>query len=237
MSLPIAEKQKQRVSVILPTYNERENIEACLTKIAALPIDAEIIIVDDASPDGTAALARKLAAEYPVRVIERAGKLGLASALLTGMQQARAEILLCMDADLSHDSAIIPEMLQRIDEGADVAIGSRFVSGGGMVGWPIRRQAMSWFATKLAQLFLGIHEKDPMSGYFALRREVYQRVADELRPKGYKLLVEILVLGRPLRSSEVGYIFQDRQYGKSKISTTIAREYLEMIFRLVFRSR
>ncbi|USN53422.1 MAG: polyprenol monophosphomannose synthase [Candidatus Nomurabacteria bacterium] len=226
-----------KASIILPTYNEKENIEACLRQIARLQLVVEIIVVDDASPDGTAQLVRSLAAHYPVRVIERTGKLGLASALMAGMEEARSEIFICMDADLSHDTAIIPQMIRAVQLGNDVAIGSRFVSGGGMLGWPLRRQAMSWFATRIAQVMLGIRERDPMSGYFAVRRDVYTRIAHTLRPRGYKLLVEILVRARPLQTTEIGYVFQDRQYGKSKISFTIAREYAQMILALLFRSQ
>ncbi|MFH0853517.1 MAG: polyprenol monophosphomannose synthase [bacterium] len=225
------------ISIVLPTYNERDNIEAVIKKIVKLPLSVEIIVVDDSSPDGTADLVRSLAQSYSVKLISRPGKLGLASAVIKGLNQSSAEKIVVMDADQSHDPAIIPDLANALNQEADIAIGSRFVVGGGIIGWPIRRQAMSWLATRAAKALLGVREKDPLSGYFAVRRDFYQRLKSQLRPQGYKVMLEMLVRGAPVRTKEVGYIFQDRLYGKSKLSWTITREYFLMIWRLLFKKQ
>lgn len=226
-----------RISIILPTYNERESLPRLVEQLSKLNLDLEIIVVDDASPDGTAEVAQSLARRHPIKLVGRSRKLGLASAILDGLRQARGEILIVMDADLSHDPATVPKLAQAIEGGADLAIGSRYVPGGGTIGWPLRRQWMSLVATRVGRLLFGLREHDPMSGFFAIRRSVFNRIADSLRPQGYKLLMEMLVRGRPLRTAEIGYIFQDRRYGKSKISWTIARQYASMLAALLFRKR
>jgi len=226
---------KRLVSIILPTFNERDNIKAVVEKIASLPLTVEIIVVDDDSPDGTAKAVRSMSQNYPVRLISRPSKLGLASAIIEGLNQARADYLVVMDADQSHDPAIIPELVKALDQGVDVAIGSRFVVGGGIIGWPIRRQAMSWLATRFAKVLLRVREQDPLSGYFAIRHDFYRKLKGQLQPRGYKLLLEMLVRGAPVQTKEIGYVFQDRLYGKSKLSWTITREYFSMILRLIFK--
>ena len=226
----------ESTAVVIPTYNERENISALVGQIDELRCVDEMIIVDDASPDGTADIVRSLHPVTKLIVLERSGKLGLASAIIDGIQASQAARVAVMDADLSHDPKILPALISALAE-ADVAIGSRFVEGGGIIGWPLHRQFMSAFATWISKVFLGIRERDPMSGYFAIRRATFDRVVEELRPRGYKLLLEILVRAAPTRVKEVGYVFQDRQHGKSKISWTIAREYLTMILVVLFRRR
>lgn len=221
-------------SVVLPTYNERENITALVERIDSLGIVDEIIVVDDRSPDKTAAVARALKPSAALTVIERSGKLGLASAIIDGIRASHGNRIVVMDADQSHDPSIIPRLVAAIQAGADIAIGSRFAFGGGIVGWPIRRQAMSWLATRVARTLFRVAARDPMSGYFAIQRGVFERVRPLLRPRGYKILLELLVRGAPLRTEEIGYVFQDRKYGKSKLSWTIAREYLAMILALLF---
>lgn len=223
-------------AVVIPTYNERESIATLIGQIDALHCVDEIIVVDDASPDGTVEIVRSLHPNLKLTLLERGGKLGLASAIIDGIRASRAERMAVMDADLSHDAKILPALIAALDE-ADVAIGSRFVDGGGIIGWPLHRQFMSAFATWISRLFLRVQGRDPMSGYFAIRRVTFDRVASDLRPRGYKLLLEILVRAAPVRVKEVGYVFQDRQYGKSKISWTIAREYFVMIIILLFRKR
>jgi dolichol-phosphate mannosyltransferase len=223
-------------SVILPTYNERDTIGPLIDQLDRLGCLAEIVVVDDASPDGTADLVRLLKPGCRITLLERPGKLGLASAILDGIRASQGERVVVMDADRSHDPTIIPELLARLDT-VDLAIGSRFAPGGGMVGWPLRRQAMSWFATRLARRLLGVRERDPLSGFFAIRRSVFDRIAPRLRPRGYKILLELLVRGAPIRTAEIGFVFQDRQYGKSKLSWAIARQYGLMLVSLLFRSR
>jgi dolichol-phosphate mannosyltransferase len=225
-----------RVSVILPTINERDNLVELLPRLFALPLDLEVIVVDDASTDGTALFVREQGRTYHMlRCMERPQKMGLASAVMDGFSAAAGEVLVAMDADLSHDEKILPALVAAIEDGADVAVGSRFVEGGGMEGWPRRRQAASALATAVARVLLHVRAHDPMSGYFAVRREVFDRVRPRLRPRGYKILLEILVRAAPLRVAEVGFIFVDRVRGKSKLSTAVAREYGAMILSLLFR--
>ncbi len=226
----------QSASLVLPTYNERENIGRLIERLDRLACLQEILVVDDASPDGTAQFVRSLRTRVPIRVIERSGKLGLASAIIEGIQASQTPLVAVMDADLSHDPNILPKLLASLNN-SDLAIGSRFADGGGMVGWPLQRQLLSWVATRVAQLLLRVRERDPMSGFFAIRREVFDRIAPQLRPRGYKILLELIVRGAPIHTREVGYVFQDRQYGKSKLSWTIAREYGRMVFSLLTRSR
>lgn len=225
------------VSIILPTLNEKRNLESLLPMLTQLPFDVEILLVDDASEDGTAEFAEHFASDKTIRVIRRPKKLGLASAVVEGFTEAEGRYLFAMDADLSHDPAILPKMLSALKGTYDLVIGSRYVDGGGVVGWSLKRQVVSTLATKVAKALLGVHERDPMSGYFGLRREVFERVRETLRPKGYKILLEILVRGRPIRTREVGFIFHDREHGKSKISGTIAWEYGKMIFELLMRRK
>lgn len=225
-----------RASIILPTYNERENLPKLLEALRGLQLpDWEAIVVDDASPDGTGQLADELARTFPVRVIHRSGKLGLSSAVVDGLRAGQGQSLVVMDADLSHDPVIIPQLLRHLEQGRELAVGSRFVTGGGMEGWPARRQFMSRVATLLAQALFRVPVRDPMSGYFAVRREFFERVAPKLHPRGYKILLELIVRGRPASFAEVGFIFRDRLYGKSKVTTTVIVAYLRMIFDLLRR--
>jgi len=225
-----------RVSVILPTVNERDNLVELLPRLFALPLDLEVIVVDDASSDGTALFVREQGRTYHMlRLMERPQKMGLASAVIDGFSAAAGEVLVAMDADLSHDENILPELVAAIEAGADVAVGSRFVAGGGMEGWPRRRQAASAVATAVARVLLRVPAHDPMSGYFAVRREVFDRVRPSLRPRGYKILLELLVRAAPVRVAEVGFVFVDRVRGKSKLSAAVAREYGAMILSLLFR--
>lgn len=224
------------ISIVLPTYNERENLPKLLAAIARLRLPSwEAVVVDDNSPDGTGFLANDLTRQYPLRVIHRPEKSGLASAMVDGFAAARGQFLVAMDSDLSHDPAIIPTLVDRLRAGAMVAVGSRFAPGGGMVGWPAWRQFMSRVATGVARLLFRVPVRDPMSGYFAVQRTFFEQVHPLLRPRGYKLLLEMLVRGQPKRIAEVGFQFQDRQYGKSKISPAVIAAYLRMILDLLWR--
>ncbi|MFA6511769.1 MAG: polyprenol monophosphomannose synthase [Patescibacteria group bacterium] len=225
------------VSIILPTLNEYQNITTLLGMLDAIEGDIEIVLVDDASTDGTPEAAETYNGKHSVRVIRRPKKMGLATAVIRGLSEARGTYCIVMDADLSHDTAILPAMLIQLRAGVDVVIGSRYIEEGGVIGWPLRRQMMSTFATWVAKILLNVKEKDPMSGYFGLRREVFERVHSRLRPRGYKILLEILVRARPLTTREIGFVFHDREHGKSKISGTIATEYGRMLMELFFRRR
>ncbi len=222
----------RRASIILPTFDEAENLPELIPRIAALDPRFEVIVVDDHSPDGTARVADGLAQKYLVEVVERSGKLGLASAVIDGVtKRAAAPVIVVMDADLSHDEQIIPQLVASVEAGSDLAIGSRFASGGLTEdSWP--RRFFSWSAKQVARFVLGVRVQDPMSGFFAMRREAFIALAPKLKPRGFKILLEILVRMRPHKVAEVGFRFRARQKGESKLTAKIAGQYLRMIFDL-----
>ncbi len=221
-----------RASIILPTYNEADNIVEIVPKIAALDDRYEIVVVDDGSPDGTAKIARELETRHPVKTLERAGKLGLASAVIEGVTKvASAPVAVVMDADLSHDEQIVPELVASIEAGAEVAIGSRFASGGSTEDSFIRR-VFSWCAKQVARFILNVRVQDPMSGFFAMRRDTFSELAPRLKPRGFKILLEVLVRLKPQRVVEVGFRFKSRKKGESKLTGKIASQYFRMIWDL-----
>jgi len=205
------------ISIVIPTYNEKDNIKKLVSEIenALGKLNYEVIFVDDNSPDGTADSIRKLDKKN-IRVIERAGKLGLASAVVAGVQKSKGDIIVVMDADISHPPEVIPKMIENICGGCDIAVGSRFVSGGGVVGWPAHRKMISLGATNIAKFMLGVKCNDPMSGFFAVKRSCFERL--NFRIRGYKILLNILVDNRKATISEVPYTFENRTKGKSKMS-------------------
>ncbi|MBI4092576.1 MAG: polyprenol monophosphomannose synthase [Candidatus Kerfeldbacteria bacterium] len=221
-----------RAAIILPTYKEIENVAILIPRLSDIDRHYEVILIDDHSPDGTADRVRELAQSYPVKLLERNGKLGLASAVIDGVVKlARAPIVVVMDADLSHDERIIPELVASVEAGADVAIGSRFASGGSTEDSRTRR-FFSWGAKQVARLLLGVRVQDPMSGFFAMRRDAFNNLVPKLKPKGFKILLDILVRLRPERVVEVGYLFRSRQKGESKLTGVIAGQYFRMIWDL-----
>jgi dolichol-phosphate mannosyltransferase len=244
MDLPrqkeMVKSSKTQLSIILPTYNESQNIVRMLDSIAeTLPADtaAEIIVVDDNSPDGTADIAichaknilnnRKL----HIEVIRREAKLGLSSAILAGVQSATGDIILAMDGDFSHPPQIIPHIIEALlDSNYDIVVASRYVSGGSIVGWPFKRRLMSRGATKIAQYGLGIEVKDPVSGFFAFRRHIIQGV--KFDALGYKMLLEILVKARGARVKELPYTFTNRRTGTSKLDAGVMIDYIRAVWRL-----
>jgi dolichol-phosphate mannosyltransferase len=226
-----------RLSVVVPTYNERtrlgELVEAVFAEFAAHGIEGELVIVDDGSPDGTGALADELAAQYRIRVVHRPGKLGLGTAVIDGFAVASGEILGVMDADLSHPAEALPRLLAAL-EGvpADMAIGSRYVPGGGVRNWPLHRQLMSRLACLLARPITPA--RDATSGYFLVRRPCVEGV--KIAAGGFKICLELLVRGRVESIVEVPYTFSDRAAGESKMSWREATGYLWQL-RDLFRFR
>ena len=223
-----------QLSLIVPTYNERENIAALADRVHRA-LDGccyEIIVVDDNSPDGTAELAESLSSKYPIRTICRKSERGLASAVIAGFRQARGHVLGVIDADLQHPPERIPELLREIEGGADVAVASRYVAGGGVGEWGILRRMMSRAATMAGRLLLSSVRKvkDPMSGFFLLRREVIEGV--ELKPVGYKILLEVLARGNFETVKEVAYTFNERERGESKLDFREQVNYLEHLVNL-----
>jgi dolichol-phosphate mannosyltransferase len=223
--------QPVRVSVVVPTYNERDTLPELVLRLArALRQGYEVVVVDDASPDGTAEVARQLARSYPVRLVQRPGKLGLASAVLEGARAAQGAVLVVMDADLSHPPEAVPALVGAVEGGADVAVGSRYVPGGGVERWPLHRRWMSRVAVWLARVWLGERVYDPVSGFFAVRRERLAGAA--LEGVGYKILVALLARSRGARVVEIPYTFTDRRGGRSKLGAREVWNYLRLLWRL-----
>ncbi|MFN2476212.1 MAG: polyprenol monophosphomannose synthase [Chthoniobacterales bacterium] len=211
-----------RISVIVPTLNEAENVEPLITQIlAAAPAVLEIIIVDDSSDDGTPQRVAGLTTKYPVRLVERAAPtLGLAGAVIAGARAAHGELLVVMDADLSHPPEEILNLAGPIaDDRADLVIGSRYVPRGTTPGWPLYRKAMSRLAAAMAYPITRVH--DSMCGFFAIRRSLLLALAPETT--GFKIAFEVIVRGgRDLRVLEIPIEFRDRQRGKSKMTFAVA---------------
>ena len=182
----------------------------------------ELIIVDDGSPDGTADIAESYADVHPVRVVRRPGKAGLASAVLAGFAQARGDVLLVMDADLSHPPEAVPLLVTAIEGGADLAVGSRYVQGGGTEDWPLKRRVVSRAACLVGNVLVPI--RDCTSGFFAIRRSAIEGV--KLNPIGFKIGFEVMARGRYKKAVEVPYVFRDRELGKSKFGRREILQYL-----------
>jgi len=190
---------------------------------AALAVHTwELIIVDDGSPDGTADLAESYADVHPVRVVRRPGKAGLASAVLAGFAHARGDVLVVMDADLSHPPEAVPRLTMAIAEGADLAVGSRYVTGGGTEDWPLRRRVVSRAACLLGNVLVPI--RDCTSGFFAIRKSALDGV--KLNPIGFKIGFEVMARAHYNKAVEIPYVFRDRELGKSKFGRREIGQYL-----------
>lgn len=216
-----------KASVVIPTYNEKDNLKQLVEAILSVS-DVEIVVVDDGSPDGTAELARQLSATYNIKVVERPGKLGLSSAILDGFNASSNQIVGVIDADFSHDHTIIPKLIKAIEDGMDVAVGSRKVRGGGVENWPLWRKITSWGAALLARPLTSV--RDPMSGYFFINKKVIEGV--ELETIGFKLGLEILVKGNAKKVVEIPYVFKDRRAGISKLTGGEFKNYLKHLLKL-----
>jgi dolichol-phosphate mannosyltransferase len=230
---------KMPLSIVLPTYNESQNIAGMLNSIAeTLPADsaAEIIVVDDNSPDGTGDIASRHAnninnKKLHIEVIRRPDKQGLSSAILAGVQSAAGDIVVVMDGDFSHPPQTIPNMIEELQNSHyDIVVASRYVKGGSVTGWPFKRRLLSRGATKIAQMGLGIEVKDPMSGFFAFRRCIIEGV--KFDAIGYKMLLEILVKTKGVRVKEVPYTFTNRAAGASKLNSSVMLDYFRAVWRL-----
>jgi dolichol-phosphate mannosyltransferase len=199
------------------------------------PRDYEVVFVDDNSKDGTADLINSLAVKYPVRVLVRKDERGLATAVIHGITHGDGGIVVVMDADLQHPPEVIPELINKTEAGADIVIGSRYVAGGGMKGWGLTRRIISKGAIILAHLLLPTTRvvKDPMSGFFAFKRTGISQA--RLTPRGYKILLEILMEGEFRNPAEVPYMFANRSGGESKLNARQQIEYLKHLFSLMWR--
>lgn len=222
-------------SIVIPTYNEAGGIEKLIRSVAevfrANDLDGEMIVVDDNSPDGTGAIVDRLAEEFPVRCLHRPGKLGLSSGVIDGWKFARPEskALGAMDADFSHDINILPRMVQAVASGEyGLAIGSRYVPGGGITNWPAKRIITSKVACMLARPLTNV--KDITSGYFLVRREALDGVT--LDPIGFKIGLEVVAKAHYGRALEVPYVFTDRIVGESKLNQKEIFNYLKQLRKL-----
>jgi len=223
------------VSLVIPTRNERENIVVLLDAVLARLSgrDFEVLIVDDDSPDLTWEIASTYARSHPeVLVVRRIGERGLSGAVIAGFRKASGDVLAVMDADLSHDPSLLPKLIDTVDAGADVAVGSRRVPGGGAENWKWHRRKTSDLATSLAKWWLGAPLSDPMSGYFAIRRSLFESVSSALQGEGYKILLEIVCRARPKRIVELPYVFHDRRQGVSKLTPKVGAEFLKSLWDL-----
>jgi dolichol-phosphate mannosyltransferase len=225
--------RQPELTIVVPTYNERERIgelvEAVFRACSGAGIELELVIVDDNSPDGTGEIADQLAERHRVRVIRRAGKLGLGSAVVAGFAIASAPVVGVMDADLSHPPALLPRMLATFKAtGADIVVASRYVPGGSTPNWPMRRRILSRVACVLARPLTPI--RDAASGFFLIARDIVSGVT--IKAGGFKICLELLVRGRPRRLVEVPYQFDDRELGESKMSVGEAAGYLFQLWDL-----
>jgi dolichol-phosphate mannosyltransferase len=232
-----------KLSMVIPTYNEGHHIAALLNALGSVLAaevggSYELIVVDDDSPDGTWKIAGEIAAGDPrITVLRRTGERGLATAVVRGWQVAQGEVLGVIDGDLQHPPAVVGELWSAIARGADLAVASRRVPGGGVGRWSLWRRMTSRGAQLLGAVLLpGVAGtvRDPMSGFFLVRRFVLEGV--RLRPRGFKILLEVLGRTRPCRVAEVGYVFCSRQNGVSKATLGIFWDYLLHLLRLRFSS-
>lgn len=239
MQKGVLEPTKLSLSIIVPTYNESQNIVKMIESVcSSIPsqITAELIVVDDSSPDGTADIVKRLASELNVpnisiRVVTRPSKQGLSSAILEGVKSSAGRLVLVMDGDFSHPPQTIPHMIQELqDPKCDIVVASRYVRGGSILGWPFKRKLMSRGATKIAQVGLGIGIKDPMSGFFAFRRHIIDNV--KFDAIGYKMLLEMLVKLKGVKVREIPYTFTNRRLGASKVDTSVVYDYVRAVYRL-----
>ncbi|WP_326536367.1 glycosyltransferase family 2 protein [Pseudorhodoferax sp.] len=217
------------MSIVIPTFNESANVAELLRRIDATMGSQgwEAVFVDDDSPDGTAAAVRAIACiDQRVRCVQRIGRRGLSSACIEGMLASAAPVIAVMDADLQHDESILPTMLARIDQGADVVVATRYAQGGSTGEWDASRKSMSLWATRMSRLILKQPVSDPMSGFFMLRRDVLEGCVHELSAMGFKILLDLLASSRrELRIAELPYVFRDRFAGESKLDSMVVWEY------------
>jgi dolichol-phosphate mannosyltransferase len=222
-----------QMTVVIPTFNEVDNVEILLDRIglALAEIEWEAIFVDDGSKDGTPELIEHLAQQdRRVRLIRRIGRRGLSSAVVEGALASTAPVIAVIDADLQHDEKILPVLYRAVAGGKELAIGTRYAGTGSTGEWDAARLKISRFATSLAAPIMKTPLSDPMSGLFAIRRDVLLEAAPNLSSVGYKVLLDLVASApRPLRCAEVGYTFGTRQHGESKLDQTVALEYLELL--------
>ncbi len=218
------------VSVVLPTYNEADNVPELVERLSVVLADHdhEILVVDDDSPDRTWEVADDLSATFPrVRSVRRVGERGLSSAVLHGFHLATGRVLVVMDADLQHDASVLPALIDPVLSGeVDMTVGSREAEGGSYGEWGAGRRFVSWGGKQLACRMLGVDIGDPMSGFFAVSRERFQQIEPAVNPRGFKILLEFLARGERPTVREVGYEFGERTRGVTKLTGSVVGAYL-----------
>jgi dolichol-phosphate mannosyltransferase len=261
----LSNERLAQLSIIIPTYNESQNILDLLVSIKTILCDSfctEIIVVDDNSPDKTGMLVEDYSKNYTnsgalaqqqydinldrsyqssnfsIKVIHRPRKAGLISAILEGISSSNGQYILVMDADFSHSPEMIPTMVHELGSSdIDIVVASRYANGGSIVGWSLKRKVISKGAVKIAKYVLPISKevKDPMSGFFALKRPVLRHIA--IDSAGYKILLEILVKSKDAKVKEVPYTFADRKAGKSKLDNHVILDYIKSVYYLYLYGR
>jgi dolichol-phosphate mannosyltransferase len=230
--------ERMKALIVIPTYNERENLGELVPQILATDSRFEVLVVDDASPDGTGEIADQLAASVPrVHVIHREGKFGLGSAYRTGFRYALErdyDLVFEMDADFSHDPGSLPEFMKAIED-ADLVIGSRYLRGVTVVNWPMGRLLLSYAANRYTRLVTRLPVCDATAGFKCFRRRVLEAIdLDQVRSDGYSFQIEMSfkTWKRGFRVKEIPIVFSDRRVGISKMSNRIVREAAVMVWRL-----
>ena len=233
---------RERALIIVPTYNERDNVERVVAEFLAPVPGSELLFVDDASPDGTGQLLDELAASDPrIHVLHRAGKLGLGTAYIEGFGWGLArdyDYLIEMDADFSHDPRYLPRLVDEARRGADVVVGSRYVEGGGTINWGLGRQLISRAGGRYARTILGMSVEDMTAGFVCYRREALLALdLEAVRSNGYSFQIEMKYRAHQagLRIVEIPIVFEDRRVGQSKMSRAIVAEALWRVWKLRLR--
>ena len=238
--------EKVKYSIVIPTFNERDNIVILMSRIEKLYAertkDIEIIVVDENSPDGTYEYASEFAETRDfIRIEKNPGEPGLSPSIVHGFDIARGQFLCCMDGDLQHDESILPELFFAAEDN-DLVIGSRYVEDGGFADkWNPIRKLGSKIVTWLTQIILKIKVNDPMSGFFVIRREAYENIRGRLNPSGFKIMLELLYNLKKLNSNskikEIGIFFRNRQHGDSKMNSKVVLQFVKMLIDLKRRGR
>lgn len=229
------------LSLILPTFNEAKNLGTLLPRIdeTLRNIPHEIIVVDDDSPDGTWRTAEELQRKFSgLVVLRRIGRRGLSSAVIEGFSRARGSVLAAMDADGQHDIALLPQLYAAVSENAGIALGSRYISGGSTGEWNEKRRMLSRLGTVLARFLCRVSVSDPMSGFFAIDAQLFRKIAPTLHPKGFKILLDLLVHApRGTRTVELPFTFGKRLFGQSKLSPKVQMQFLSYVYDVTLGKR
>lgn len=223
-----------KISIIIPTYNEKDNIKKLIKKIfnSLKKYNFEIIFVDDNSTDGTTEIIEKISKKNRnIKLIKRKRRMGINSAFICGYKKSVGKYVVLMDADLQHPPEKIPEMIEYLKNGYDLVISSRFLKNSKIIEYPLFRKLFSIIMCKIIKLLIRkIKVNDPLSGFFAIRREKLEEIIDKIKFKrGFKILIEILINSKKIKIKEIPFVFRPRIYGKSKVNKTIVLEFFKQI--------